>query len=208
MNNLLKVVILGESGVGKTALMDRFVNKLFTGNYKSTIGADFLTQELEINGKLVTLQIWDTAGQERYNSLGKVFYRGADCCMLVFDLTRSKTLQELEFWKTEFEQHAEIETDSFPFVVLGNRADLEHERQVNQDDAIAWCKNYGNIKYFETSAKTGLNVETAFRTLTSEVVRLQIADKRNVPQISDTKEVDLTKQPLHEKDDECCLSTS
>jgi len=82
---LIKVVLLGESGVGKTALLDRYVNKQFT-SYKSTIGADFCTCEMEIDDKFITLQIWDTAGQERFHSLGKLFFRGADCCLLVFDL--------------------------------------------------------------------------------------------------------------------------
>eukprot|EP01125_Pyxidicula_operculata_P016286 TRINITY_DN5580_c0_g1_i1.p1 TRINITY_DN5580_c0_g1~~TRINITY_DN5580_c0_g1_i1.p1 ORF type:complete len:208 (-),score=38.87 TRINITY_DN5580_c0_g1_i1:281-904(-) len=207
MNNLLKVVILGESGVGKTALLDRFVNKWFTGSYKSTIGADFLTQELEINGKLVTLQIWDTAGTERFGALGRVFYRGADCCLLVFDVTKLKTLQGLSFWKKEFERHAEVESADFPFIVVGNRIDLDpDQREVSYEDAANWCKNNGNIKYFETSAKTGHNVEKTFRVAATEVLRQIQEDKTsNNKVISTVGEVDLGKQPKH-KEENCCSS--
>ena len=87
---LLKVVILGDSGVGKTSLMNQYVNKRFSAQYKATIGADFLTKEVMIDDKLVTLQIWDTAGQERFQSLGVAFYRGADACILVYDITSPK----------------------------------------------------------------------------------------------------------------------
>jgi len=79
---LLKVILLGDSGVGKTSLMDRYVNKKWTAQYKATIGADFLTKEVDLGGEVVTLQIWDTAGQERFQSLGNSFYRGADCCVI------------------------------------------------------------------------------------------------------------------------------
>ena len=87
---LLKVIILGDSGVGKTSLMNQYVNKKFTSQYKATIGADFLTKELMIEDKLVTMQIWDTAGQERFQSLGMAFYRGADACVLVYDIQTQK----------------------------------------------------------------------------------------------------------------------
>ncbi|KAF0721376.1 hypothetical protein AaE_010076, partial [Aphanomyces astaci] len=84
---LLKVIILGDSGVGKTSLMNQYVNQKFTNQYKATIGADFLTKEIMSDEKLVTMQIWDTAGQERFQSLGVAFYRGADACVLVYDIT-------------------------------------------------------------------------------------------------------------------------
>ncbi|CAN9235316.1 unnamed protein product [Alternaria alternata] len=87
---LLKVIILGDSGVGKTSLMNQYVNKKFSASYKATIGADFLTKEVLVDDRLVTMQLWDTAGQERFQSLGVAFYRGADCCVLVYDVNNSK----------------------------------------------------------------------------------------------------------------------
>jgi len=95
---LLKVIILGDSGVGKTSLMNQYVNKKFSNQYKATIGADFLTKEVMVNDRLVTMQIWDTAGQERFQSLGVAFYRGADCCVLVYDVNVAKTFDNLDSW--------------------------------------------------------------------------------------------------------------
>ena len=99
---LLKVIILGDSGVGKTSLMNQYVNKKFSNQYKATIGADFLTKEVMVDDRLVTMQIWDTAGQERFQSLGVAFYRGADCCVLTYDVTAPNTFKSLDSWRDEF----------------------------------------------------------------------------------------------------------
>ncbi|KUM60597.1 hypothetical protein ACN42_g6527 [Penicillium freii] len=114
---LLKVIILGDSGVGKTSLMNQYVNKKFSGSYKATIGADFLTKEVLVDDRLVTMQIWDTAGQERFQSLGVAFYRGADCCVLVYDVNNSKSFEALDSWRDEFLiQASPRDPESFPFV--------------------------------------------------------------------------------------------
>eukprot|EP01031_Cornospumella_fuschlensis_P043043 gene43043-52603_t len=114
---LLKIIILGDSGVGKTSLMNQYVNKKFTTQYKATIGADFLTKEIMIDDKLVTLQIWDTAGQERFQSLGVAFYRGADACVLVYDITNEKSFEAVGAWREEFlAQASPRDPDHFPFL--------------------------------------------------------------------------------------------
>eukprot|EP00996_Jenningsia_fusiforme_P002775 NODE_3594_length_948_cov_66.528365_g3303_i0.p1 GENE.NODE_3594_length_948_cov_66.528365_g3303_i0~~NODE_3594_length_948_cov_66.528365_g3303_i0.p1 ORF type:complete len:207 (+),score=63.81 NODE_3594_length_948_cov_66.528365_g3303_i0:34-654(+) len=161
---LLKVIILGDSGVGKTSLMNQYVNKKFDNRYKATIGADFLTKELEVKGTLVTLQIWDTAGQERFQSLGSAFYRGADACILVFDLTSQESFQHLTSWHDEFIIQAGQNKD---FVLIGNKNDLEDKRVVAPKAATAWCTKHSQddenpIPYYETSAKDNMNVEQAF----------------------------------------------
>eukprot|EP00026_Physarum_polycephalum_P016456 Phypoly_transcript_17366.p1 GENE.Phypoly_transcript_17366~~Phypoly_transcript_17366.p1 ORF type:complete len:205 (+),score=25.79 Phypoly_transcript_17366:140-754(+) len=162
---LLKVILLGNSGVGKSALMERFINKKFSAVYRATIGADFLTKEVEVDNKLVTLQIWDTAGQERFQSLGNSFYRGADCCILVFDVTVTKSFDDIETWRNEFLVQSHIDDpDSFPFILLGNKVDQENERAVQAKNARNWCQLHGNIPYIETSAKEAINVEKAFST--------------------------------------------
>jgi len=163
--SLLKVIILGESGVGKTSLMNQFVNKKFNNQYKATIGADFLTKEVMVDDRLATMQIWDTAGQERFQSLGVAFYRGADCCVLVCDVTSASSFKALDSWRDEFLiQASPRDPDNFPFVVLGNKIDLEN-RVVSAKRIQGWCQQKNNIPYFETSAKEAVNVEQAFQTI-------------------------------------------
>lgn len=162
---LLKVIILGDSGVGKTSLMNQFVNKKFSNQYKATIGADFLTREVMVDNKLVTLQIWDTAGQERFQSLGVAFYRGADCCVLAFDVTVASSFKNLDSWRDEFLiQASPRDSEHFPFVVIGNKIDLEN-RAVTTKRAQQWCESKNHAPYFETSAKDAINVEQAFQTV-------------------------------------------
>jgi len=169
---LLKVIILGDSGVGKTSLMNRYVSDKFSQQYKATIGADFLTKEINIDDKAVTLQIWDTAGQERFQSLGTAFYRGADCCILVFSITDQKTFENLDGWANEFLQHASPQQpQDFPFVCIGNKVDLEDKRAVEKSRAEHWIKSRNeNIAFFEASAKMSVQVEESFRHLASEAL--------------------------------------
>jgi Ras-related protein Rab-7A len=161
--HLLKVIILGDSGVGKTSLMNRYVKHEFSQQYRATIGADFLSKEIMIEDKLVTLQIWDTAGQERFQSLGVAFYRGADCCVLVYDITNPKSLDSMENWREEFlNQTNPKDPETFPFVMLGNKLDREAERKVPLAKAQAWGRSKNEIPVFEVSAKEDMHVEDAF----------------------------------------------
>ena len=129
--NFLKIVILGDSGVGKTTLLQQYLNGKTTGQSKPTIGADFSKKEILIDNTVVTLQIWDTAGQEKFQSLGYAFYRGADCCALVYDITSQQSFESLTRWRDGFIENAgPQDTQSFPFVCIGNKLDQEAERQV------------------------------------------------------------------------------
>eukprot|EP00871_Galdieria_phlegrea_P002507 jgi/Galph1/3257/GphlegSOOS_G1937.1 len=169
---LLKIVVLGDSGVGKTSLLERFVNHRFSQQYKATIGADFLTKDLIIEDRTVNLQIWDTAGQERYQSLGSAFYRGADACVLVYDTTDLKSFESLETWRDEFlVSSSPREPQSFPFVVLGNKADLEPQRAVPLRRAQQWCSAKGDIPLFETSAKENILVDKAFDVVVTNALK-------------------------------------
>jgi len=175
---LLKVIILGDSGVGKTSLMNQYVNKKFTNQYKATIGADFLIKEVLLDDKLVTMQSWDTAGQERFQSLGVAFYRGADACVLVFDVNDGQSFEHLESWRDEFLiQAAPRYPDNFPFIVIGNKIDLESQRVISQKRAMAWCQSKGDIPYFETSAKEAINVEQAFQCVGRTAMKLAEPDR-------------------------------
>lgn len=175
--SLLKVIILGDSSVGKTSLMNQYVNKKFSNQYKATIGADFLTKDVVIDDKEVTIQIWDTAGQERFQSLGVAFYRGADCCVLVFDVTNPKSFDSLESWKDEFLiQSSPSDPDAFPFVVLGNKVDEKEKRRVSAAKAEAFCGS--KISYFETSAKQATNVNTAFEEIARRAMQHEIKQEQ------------------------------
>ncbi|KAJ8301781.1 hypothetical protein KUTeg_020768 [Tegillarca granosa] len=166
----LKVIILGDSGVGKTSLMNQYVNRRFSNEYKATIGADFLTRDVTVDNKLVTLQIWDTAGQERFASLGVAFYRGADCCVLVYDVTAPNTMDSLDAWRNEFLEQADpLHHDEFPFVVIGNKTDIQAKSEKNSVTQ-SWCSGKGNVSYFETSAKNGSRVEEAFQTVAQKAL--------------------------------------
>jgi len=186
--------------VGKTSLMDRFVNKKFSAQYKATIGADFLTKEVEVDEKLVTLQIWDTAGQERFQSLGNSFYRGADCCILVFDVTIAKTFEDLENWRNEFLVQANVpDPDCFPFVVLGNKVDQADLRVITTKQAQNWSSQRHSIPYFETSAKEATNVEVAFHTAAKSAM-IRIPEE---PASIEREKVDLKKMEA-EQSRGCC----
>ncbi|KAI9747369.1 MAG: hypothetical protein M1815_004281 [Lichina confinis] len=203
---MLKVIILGDSGVGKTSLMNQYVNKKFSGSYKATIGADFMTKEVLVDDRLVTMQriqemsdfgqLWDTAGQERFQSLGVAFYRGADCCVLVFDVNNAKSFETLDSWRDEFLiQASPRDPESFPFVrsyvtrpwvamrltrvqvVLGNKIDMdESKRMVSSKRAMAFCQAKGGIPYFETSAKEAMNVEQAFEVVARSALAQEDSD--------------------------------
>ncbi|XP_054880020.1 ras-related protein rab7 isoform X1 [Poeciliopsis prolifica] len=173
----LKTILIGNSGVGKSSVMNRYVDNRFTNMYRATIGTDFFSKAVRINGNTVTLQIWDTAGTERFQSLGTPLYRGSHCCMLVFDVTSSTSFSALEMWRKEFLVQGEPQDpENFPFVVLGNKTDLGN-REVGLDSladflpfvhlpvsrrkAMQWCEEIG-AEYFEGSAKEDLDMEKPF----------------------------------------------
>ncbi|KAK3879246.1 hypothetical protein Pcinc_016169 [Petrolisthes cinctipes] len=134
-STVLKVVILGDGGVGKSCLMNRFVTDRFDEHSFHTIGVEFLNKEIELGGETYTLQIWDTAGQERFKSLRTPFYRGSDMCLLTYAVDDPPSFKNLETWRKEFVYYADVKAD-FPFLVVGNKIDLE--RRVTTEEAEAW----------------------------------------------------------------------
>ena len=169
--------------------------------YKSTIGADFLTKEVSIDGTIIQLQIWDTAGAERFNSMGPSFYRNSDCCILVYDITDIKSFESIEIWRKEFlNQLNPKNPETYPFVLLGNKCDKIDERKIGELK-IKQYSEINNMPYFETSAKNGINVGKAFE----EVGKLAL--KRNVKEedilfIPNKIELKNTHQRTQQKN--CC----
>lgn len=161
---LFKIIVLGDGAVGKTSLTLRFSQGYFKEDYKMTIGVDFAVKTLRIdtnNGpRTAKLQIWDTGGQERFSYIRPLYYRGAMGALLVYDVTKRETFEHLENWLAEVSKHC----PSIPMVMVGNKTDMPG-RAVSLEDALEFAINH-NMVYFETSAKQGTNVESAFGDLT------------------------------------------
>jgi small GTP-binding protein len=174
---LLKVVILGDGGVGKSSLMTRFVKNEFDQQSFHTIGVEFLNKDIQVGNETYTMQIWDTAGQERFKSLRTPFYRGTDCCLLTFDVNDAKSFQNIPMWKKEFLNYADPPNpEKFPFLLIGNKVDLG-KRVVSREEALKWCEENGNMPFFETSAKDNIDVEKAFIRAAELLKRSEVALK-------------------------------
>ena len=169
---ILKIILFGDAESGKSSLLTQLVYNQFSMQYKSTIGADFLVKNLNLDGKVVQLQLWDTAGQEQINSFGSSFFKNTHCCVLVCDLTNEKSFEKLEKLRTEFLNILDNkEHDNFPFVLIGNKCDKSDERKVEDFQLKIYCESHNNIPYFETSAKTGVNVEKAFEEIARLIIK-------------------------------------
>lgn len=171
---LFKVVLIGDSGVGKSNLLSRFARNEFSLESKSTIGVEFATRSIHVDDKIVKAQIWDTAGQERYRAITSAYYRGAVGALLVYDVTRHITFENVERWLKELRDH----TDSNIVIMLvGNKADLRHLRAVSTDDAKTFAERE-NTFFMETSALESMNVENAFTEVLTQIYR--IASKKSL----------------------------
>ncbi|KAI6653207.1 Ras-related protein Rab-13 [Oopsacas minuta] len=160
-----KIVIVGESAVGKTALLYKYAEGVFKNGLISTIGLDFRTKIVDVEGVPVRLQVWDTAGQERFRTLSKQLFRGAKGIVLVFDVTNRKSFDQLNYWINSFESYGVREEG---VLIVGNKSDLEEVRQVSTREAQAVATDH-SYNFIETSAKNGTNVNEAFSMLAREI---------------------------------------
>lgn len=160
-----KMVLLGESAVGKSSLVLRFVKGQFHEYQESTIGAAFLTQTVSVDDTTVKLELWDTAGQERYHSLAPMYYRGAQAAIVVYDITNADTFSRAKVWVKELQRQA---APNIVIALAGNKADLAAKRQVEINDAQAYADENGLI-FLETSAKTALNVNDIFMSIAKKL---------------------------------------
>ncbi|KAB2051285.1 hypothetical protein CXB51_033724 [Gossypium anomalum] len=164
---LFKVVLIGDSGVGKSNLLSRFTRNEFCLESKSTIGVEFATRTLQVEGRTVKAQIWDTAGQERYRAITSAYYRGALGALLVYDVTKPTTFENVSRWLKELRDHAD---SNIVIMMIGNKTDLKHLRAVATEDGQSYAEKEG-LSFIETSALEAINVEKAFQTILSEIYR-------------------------------------
>ncbi|KNA12126.1 hypothetical protein SOVF_128710 [Spinacia oleracea] len=162
---VFKVVLIGDSAVGKSQILARFARDEFSLDSKATIGVEFQTRTLVIQHKSVKAQIWDTAGQERYRAVTSAYYRGAVGALLVYDITKRQTFEHIPRWLEELRGHAD---KNIVIMLIGNKTDLEDQRAVATEDAKEFAEKEG-LFFLETSALESTNVETAFITVLTEI---------------------------------------
>jgi len=162
---LFKLLLIGDSGVGKSCLLLRFSDDTYTDSYISTIGVDFKIRTIELDGKTIKLQIWDTAGQERFRTITSSYYRGAHGIIVVYDCTDLESFNNVKQWLEEIDRYA---CENVNKLLVGNKCDLTSKKVVNYQNAKEFADSLG-IPFLETSAKNATNVEQAFMTMASEI---------------------------------------
>lgn len=165
---LFKIVLIGDSGVGKSNILSRFTRNEFCLESKSTIGVEFATRTLQVEGKTIKAQIWDTAGQERYRAITSAYYRGAVGALLVYDITKKQTFDNVQRWLRELRDHAD---SNIVVLMAGNKSDLNHLRAVQEDEGQALAEKEG-LSFLETSALEAYNVEKAFQIILTEIYHI------------------------------------
>mmetsp|Transcript_21977 Transcript_21977/g.24332 ORF Transcript_21977/g.24332 Transcript_21977/m.24332 type:complete len:210 (+) Transcript_21977:115-744(+) len=204
---LFKYIIIGDTGVGKSCLLLQFTDKRFQPVHDLTIGVEFGARMVNLQDKLVKLQIWDTAGQERYRAITSAYYRGAVGALLVYDISKHATFENVERWLKELRDHAE---PNIVVMLVGNKSDLRHLRNVETDEAMAFSEQH-NLAFIETSALDSSGVDTAFQRILTEIYRLMsrrnmAAEENTQPsQLSAGQSISLNKEADKKKG--CCAST-
>ena len=154
-----KIIVIGDSGVGKSCLTNKATKNIFNDNYNATVGFEFFTFNVRISDKIIKLQIWDTCGQELYRSLITNFYRNSSLALIVFAVNNRESFDDIDMWLRELRTHSNPDVKIF---LIGNKIDLEDERKITKGEAEEYAKNNNLNKYVETSAKTGINAQDTF----------------------------------------------
>ena len=166
-NHTFKILTIGESGVGKTCVLRRFVENKFLKNHLATIGIDFKTRVINLNGLTIKLKVWDTAGQERFRNITNQYYKGADGILLVYDVTDEESYNKIRDWMEQITSNTDNE--DIGLVLLGNKCDME-SRVVTEEMGKEMAKEL-NVDYYETSALNGLGINEAFEGLTKDIMK-------------------------------------
>ena len=180
---IFKVLLLGNSDVGKSSLLLRFVDSVWNEGFVPTIGVDFKVKTLEINNKKVKMQIWDTAGQERFRTVVSTYFKGAHGILLIYDVTNKDSFKNLENWLIEIEKNS---SDKVLKILLGNKCDLSDDREIQSEEGKAFAVRNG-MEFMETSAKMNTNVSEAFETLAKIMIEFNSKGNNNNSQNGEGK---------------------
>ncbi|KAH9400633.1 PREDICTED: ras-related protein Rab-10-like [Rhagoletis zephyria] len=194
---LFKLLLIGDSGVGKTCILFRFSDDAFQTTFISTIGIDFKIKTIDLKGKRIKLQIWDTAGQERFHTITTSYYRGAMGIMLVYDITNSKSFDNIAKWLRNIDEHASEDVEK---MILGNKCDMQDKRVVSKDRGETIAREHG-IRFLETSAKANINIDRAFLDLAEAILNKQTAGQM---QQDKQDKVNISKPESKSTVSKCC----
>ena len=211
-NFLLKYIIIGDSSVGKSNILLKYIHDKFNDDYVTTIGVEFGAKNLNIKDKVYRIQIWDTAGQEMFRSITRAYYKNSVCACVVYDITRKTSFDNVKSWIEDCKKHS---PKTIFLVLIGNKVDLENSREVSYEEGEAAAKQYGML-FYETSAKTGKNINEFFEQSCQEIdrriengfynlnrdtcgIKLGVANSENV--VLDSKSINETEKKKKKK---CC----
>ena len=166
---IFKLILIGSSGVGKTSILQRYIQKIFNDDYTCTIGVDFFMKSMKIDDKLIKLQLWDTAGTEKFKSITTGYYRGANAAFIVFDLTSRKSFESVSEWIENYYKYSNPDYERH-VILIGNKSDLKNERIITENEIDDFVK-LNKIKYFETSAKNGENIDESFLFIAEQLMK-------------------------------------
>ena len=199
---LFKVILIGDSCVGKSNILLKYLKNQFNENSKTTVGVEFGTKNIIINNKRIKIQIWDTAGQERYRSITSAYYKGAKGALIVYDITRKNTFDNIDKWITDLKLNGD---KNICIIILGNKSDLIDKREINKNDGIKKAEMY-KTDFLETSALNGDNISKAFDKLIEQIV----INNKNIFQDDNENEIDKGVNLNDEKNNnkkKCCLNS-
>ena len=204
MNEIcLKVLLIGDSSVGKTALIFKYIDGLFSLNHITTIGVEYRDKKIMINEREIKLRIWDTSGQEIYRSLTKNFYRNADALLFVFDITNEKSFNHINDWMKDSETIGK----DFKKILIGNKSDLIDERKIDKEKIEKYVQ-LNNMKYFEVSAKSGKNVDVIFTEIAKLILEgkseEEIMEQFTNNNFNDSSIITLDSNKSFKKRNKCC----
>ena len=199
---LFKLILIGDYYVGKSNILLKYLKNQFNENSKTTVGVEFDIKNIIINNKRIKIQIWDTAGQERYRSITSAYYKGAKGALIVYDITRKNTFDNIDKWITDLKLNGDKD---ICIIILGNKSDLIDKREINKNDGIKKAEMY-KIAFLETSALNGDNISKAFDELIEQIV----INNKNIFQDDNENEIDKGVNLNDEKNNnnkKCCLNS-